>query len=101
MLRTLLQAKLHRGRVTRSDLNYEGSCGISEALLERSGIDEFQYIEIDNVTNGERFNAYTTRAPRDSGEISLNGATARGARIGDLLIVAAYSTYTDTDVENH
>ena len=77
MLKTLLQAKLHRVRVTEADLDYEGSCGIDELLLEASGIAEFQYVEIYNVTNGERFTTYAIRAPRGSGTISLNGAAAR------------------------
>ena len=98
MLLTMLQAKLHRVRVTHADLHYEGSCGIDEALLEASGIREFQYIEIYNVNNGERFSTYALRAPRGSGEVSLNGAAARRALIGDLLIVAAYSSYTESEV---
>ena len=98
MLLTMLQAKLHRVRVTHADLHYEGSCGIDEALLEASGIREFQYIEIYNVNNGERFSTYALRAPRGSGEVSLNGAAARRALIGDLLIVAAYSSYAESEV---
>jgi aspartate 1-decarboxylase len=101
MLLTMLQAKLHRVRVTRADLHYEGSCGIDEALLEASGIREFQYIEIYNVNNGGRFSTYAIRAPRESGEVSLNGAAARQALVGDLLIVAAYSTYTESEVLEH
>lgn len=98
MLKTLLQAKLHRVRVTEADLNYEGSCGIDELLLEASGIAEFQYIEIYNVTNGERFATYAIRAPRGSGTISLNGAAARKAMLGDLLIICAYSQYSETEL---
>ena len=98
MLKTLLQAKLHRVRVTEADLDYEGSCGIDELLLEASGIAEFQYVEIYNVTNGERFTTYAIRAPRGSGTISLNGAAARKAMVGDVLIICAYSQYSDTDL---
>ncbi len=99
MTKTMLQAKLHRVRVTEADLHYEGSCGIDELLLEASGIREFQYIEIYNVNNGERFNTYAIRAPRESGTISLNGAAARRAMVGDLLIICAYSDYTDAELE--
>jgi len=98
MMKTMLQAKLHRVRVTRSDLHYEGSCGIDELLLEASGIREFQYIEIYNVMNGERFTTYAIRSTRGSGEVSLNGAAARRALVGDLLIIAAYSTYSDAEL---
>lgn len=101
MMRTMLQAKLHRVRVTRADLHYEGSCGIDELLLTASGLQEFQYIEIYNINNGERFSTYILRAPRGSGEISLNGAAARRALVGDLLIVAAYSTYTEAELRDY
>src|SRR5690348_15674876 len=63
MLITLLQAKLHRVRVTRADLHYEGSCGIDSELLERAGIREFQHVEIYNVENGERLTTYAIKAP--------------------------------------
>jgi aspartate 1-decarboxylase len=101
MLRTFLQAKLHRVRVTQADLDYEGSCGIDAELLEASGLREYQYIELYNITNGERFTTYIIKAPKGSGEISLNGAAARKAAIGDLLIICAYSSYTDEELENH
>ena len=95
----MLQAKLHRVRLTHSDLHYEGSCGIDADLLEASGIRECQYIEMYNVSNGERFSTYAIQAPRGSGEISLNGAAARKAAVGDLLIIAAYSQYTEEQLK--
>lgn len=101
MIRTMLQAKLHGVRVTEADLEYEGSCGIDEALLEMSGLRENQYIEIYSVTNGERFATYIIKAPRGSGMISLNGAAARKAMVGDKLIIAAYSQYTESELESH
>mgnify|MGYP001338000900 CR=1 FL=1 len=101
MLRTMLQAKLHRVRVTEADLDYEGSCGIDEALLEMAGLIENQYIEIYNIANGERFSTYIIKAQRGSGAISLNGAAARKAMVGDKLIIAAYSQYTEAELENY
>ena len=101
MFKTLLQAKLHRVRVTEADLDYEGSCGIDEALLEASGIVEFQYLELYNVTNGGRFSTYAIRAARGSGTISLNGAAARRAMVGDLLIICAYSQYSEAELASH
>ena len=101
MLVTMLQAKLHRVRVTQADLDYEGSCGIDQALLEASGLRVNQYIEIYNVANGERFATYIIQAPRGSGEISLNGAAARKAMVGDLLIICAYSQYSEAELEHY
>ncbi len=101
MIRTMLQAKLHRATVTQADLQYEGSCGIDEALLEAAGLRQFQYIELYNITNGSRFTTYIIRAKRNSGEISLNGAAARMAAVGDLLIICAYSSYTDEELVSY
>lgn len=101
MQRTMLQAKLHGARLTRADLHYEGSCGIDQALLDASGILASQYIEIYNVSNGERFSTYVITAPRDSGEISLNGAAARRAAVGDTLIICAYSTYDEAELSTY
>lgn len=97
----MLQAKLHRVRVTEACLDYEGSCGIDTRLLEISGILPNQYIEIYNVTNGMRFATYAIQAPAGSGEISLNGAAARNAAIGDLLIICAYSGYSEEELARH
>lgn len=101
MLRSMLQAKLHRVKVTEADLEYEGSCGIDEALLDAAGLREFQYIEIYNINNGERFTTYIIKATRGSGEISLNGAAARKATVGDLLIICAYSTYSEAELTSY
>ena len=98
MQRTMLQAKLHRARVTHADLHYEGSCCIDQSLLELSGIREFQHLEIYNVNNGERFTTYALSAPRSSGSISLNGAAARRALVGDLLIIATYCAYEEAEL---
>jgi aspartate 1-decarboxylase len=97
----MLQAKLHRVRVTQADLDYEGSCGIDEALLEASGLCENQYIELYNINNGERFSTYIIKAERGSGAIALNGAAARKAMVGDLLIICAYSAYSEAELEKH
>jgi len=101
VFRTMLQAKLHRAHVTQACLDYEGSCGIDEELLELSGILPNQYIEIYNVTNGERFCTYAIRGQRGSGEISLNGAAARRVAIGDTLIICAYSAYSEAEIASH
>jgi aspartate 1-decarboxylase len=98
MQRTMLQAKLHRVRVTQSELHYEGSCAIDDNLLEASGILENQQIDIYNVTNGERFTTYAIRAQRGSRTISVNGAAAHKADPGDILIIAAYSNYSELEL---
>lgn len=101
MTRTMLQAKLHRVRVTAALLDYEGSCAIDEVLLDEAGILPYQQVDIYNVTNGERFTTYAIRGARHSGEICVNGAAARKAAVGDLLIICAYSSYTETELREH
>lgn len=99
MQRTMLKSKLHRVRVTQSELHYEGSCAIDETLLEAADIREYQQIDIYNVTNGERFTTYAIRAERDSGTISVNGAAAHKANPGDLLIIATYAVYNEIELQ--
>ena len=99
MQRTMLKSKLHRVRVTHSEVDYEGSCAIDETLLEAADIREYQQIDIYNVNNGERFSTYAIRAQRNSGIISVNGAAARKAHPGDLLIIATYASYNEIELE--
>ncbi|HSH98561.1 MAG: aspartate 1-decarboxylase [Methylophilaceae bacterium] len=99
MQRTMLKSKLHRVHVTHSELDYEGSCAIDEVLLEAADIREYQQIDIYNINNGERFSTYAIRAERHSGIISVNGAAARKASPGDLLIIASYAAYNEIELE--
>ncbi|MDE2343837.1 MAG: aspartate 1-decarboxylase [Betaproteobacteria bacterium] len=100
MQRTMLQAKLHRVTVTQSELGYEGSCAIDEDLLDAAGILEYQQIDIYNVNNGDRFTTYAIRGQRGTGMISVNGAAARKAQVGDILIIAAYATLGEAELES-
>jgi len=95
----MLRAKLHRATVTEADLHYEGSCGIDEDLLDAADMREFEKIELYNVNNGERFSTYIIKAARGSGAISLNGAAARKAHVGDLLIICTYAPVTEETAE--
>jgi len=88
---TMLKAKLHQARVTHSELLYEGSCAIDGDLLDRAGIREYEQIHIYNVNNGERFITYAIRAEAGSGIVSVNGAAARLAAPGDMIIICAYA----------
>ena len=98
MIRTMLKSKLHRVTVTEADLHYEGSCGIDAELLALAGILENEHIEIYNINNGERFTTYAIAAPAGSGTISLNGAAARKAMVGDLVIIASYAGVDESEL---
>jgi aspartate 1-decarboxylase len=100
MQRMMLKSKLHRVTVTQAELHYEGSCAIDENLLDAADIKEYQQIEMWNVTNGERFTTYAIKAERGSGTISVNGAAARKAAPGDLLIIATFAMYNEIELTN-
>jgi len=97
---TLLKAKLHKARVTHSELEYEGSCAIDSALLEAAGIHEYEQIHIYNIDNGERFTTYAIRAEAGTGTISVNGAAAHKANPGDRVIICAYAVLARNEVTN-
>ncbi len=101
MTRTMLKSKLHRAHVTHSELHYEGSCAIDEALLEAADIREYEQIQIYNVSNGERFTTYAIRAERNSGIISVNGAAAHKAEPGDIVIIATYAQYSELELARY
>jgi aspartate 1-decarboxylase len=101
MNRIMLRAKLHRATVTEADLHYEGSCGIDEDLLDAADMHEFEQIELYNINNGERFSTYIIKAPRGGGAISLNGAAARKAHVGDLLIICTYAPMSEAYAREH
>lgn len=101
MQRTMLKSKLHRVRVTHSELYYEGSCAIDENLLDAANIREYEQIQIYNVNNGARLTTYAIRATRGSGVISVNGAAAHHAKPGDLVIIATYAVYHEIELERY
>lgn len=101
MQTTLLKCKIHRARVTQAELHYEGSCAIDGKLLDLAGLLEYEAIDIYNVTNGERFSTYVIRGEEGSGMISVNGAAAHKAGVGDILIIAAYGQYEKHELLNH
>ncbi len=94
MLIELFKSKIHRVRVTQSDLNYIGSITIDEDLLDASGILVGERVYIVNVNNGERFDTYAIRGKRGSGEVCLNGPAARRVQKDDIIIIIAYAQMT-------
>ncbi len=101
MQTTMLKAKLHRASVTHSELDYEGSCAIDGRILDFSGIREYEQIQIYNVNNGERFTTYAIRAEEGTGIFSVNGAAARLACPGDLIIICSYVMLDEKELVNY
>lgn len=97
----MLKAKLHMARVTHAVLNYEGSCAIDGDLLDMAGIRENEQIQIYNVENGERFTTYAIRGEEGSRIISVNGAAAHLANVGDRVIICSYAHYAEAELDAH
>ncbi len=101
MQKVLLTGKLHQARVTHAELNYEGSCAIDQDFMEAAGILEYEQIEIYNIDNGERFSTYAIVGERGSKIISVNGAAARKAAVGDRVIICTYASMNEAEIKNH
>lgn len=101
MNRTMMNGKIHRARVTEANLNYVGSITICPDLLEAANILPNEKVQIVNNNNGERFETYTIKGTRGSGEICVNGAAARKVQIGDVLIIISYVMMSDGDAQEH
>lgn len=97
----MLYSKIHRATVTDANLNYVGSITIDEELLEASKMRVGQKVEILNINNGERFSTYVILGERGQRDICLNGAAARKVHKGDKIIIVAYATYNDAELETY
>lgn len=95
MQRWLLKSKLHRARVTGTEKDYEGSIAIDSDLLTAADIRVGERVQIVNVTNGARFETYTIEG--EPGQVELNGAAARLAEPGDVVIVISYALCSDDE----
>lgn len=91
MLAHVLKSKIHRAQVTAGDVNYEGSLGIARDLMDRVGLLPYERILCGNMANGERFETYAIPAKAGSGQIILNGATARLGKPGDRLTIMSFT----------
>lgn len=98
MYRKLLRSKIHRARVTDSNLEYEGSITIDGNLLESAGIVEYELVHVVNLNNGARFETYVIKGEPGSGVIGLNGAAARLAHVGDRVIIMSYALVEEGEI---
>jgi len=87
----VVKSKIHRVKVTGADLQYIGSITIDEDLMDAANIIQGEKVQIVNNDNGERLDTYVIPGPRNSGEITLNGAAARKVAVGDTLILITYA----------
>ena len=101
MLRYMLKSKVHRAVVTEADLNYVGSITIDKDIMDAADIIENEKVTIVNNNNGQRFETYVIEGPAGSGIICLNGAAARLALRGDIVIILTYTILNDEECRDH
>ena len=101
MLTQVLKGKIHRATVTQAELDYVGSITIDEALMEASGIREYERVQVVDVNNGQRLETYVITGERNSGIICLNGAAARLVQLGDKVIIMAYAWLDEKELKTY
>lgn len=101
MLINMLKGKIHRAVVKQAELNYVGSVTIDPVLLEAASIYEYEYVQIVDIENGNRFGTYTIAGEPGSGMICLNGAAARMVAVGDHVIIMSYAQMTPQEAREH
>ncbi len=99
MRRRMVNGKIHRARVTDADLNYVGSISIDPILMKAADILPNEQVSVYNLMNGARFETYAIEG--SDGQICLNGAAARLAQVGDLVIIVTYVDVDDSEVSSH
>ncbi|MBF0429862.1 MAG: aspartate 1-decarboxylase [Fibrobacteria bacterium] len=101
MLRKFLKSKIHRATVTGTDLHYEGSLSLDPKLYDKAGMTPFEEIMVVNINNGQRFSTYIIPGKEGSGEVCLNGAAARLAEKGDLVIIMTFGLYHEDELKDY
>lgn len=101
MIIEVLKSKLHRCKVTQAELNYVGSITIDEDLMDAANIIANEKVQIVNNNNGARFETYVIKGERGSGTVCLNGATARLAQVGDIVIIMSYGYMEMDEARNY
>jgi aspartate 1-decarboxylase len=100
-MRIMLKSKIHRARVTHSNIDYEGSISIDKKLMEAADILPFEQVQVLNANNGARFITYAIEAEAGSGEIGIQGPAARLAGVGDTVIILTYCNVEEAEVHEH
>jgi aspartate 1-decarboxylase len=97
----VLKSKIHRAKLTETELHYVGSITIDEALMDAANLIENEKVQVVNVNNGERLETYVIKGERNSGVICLNGPAARKGFVGDHLIIISYASMELAEAKAH
>ncbi|OKS89405.1 aspartate 1-decarboxylase [Mucilaginibacter polytrichastri] len=100
MIIEVLKSKIHRVKVTQAELNYVGSITIDADLIDAANIIPNEKVQIVNNNNGARFETYVIKGERGSGIVCLNGAAARLAQVGDIVIIISYASMEMEEARN-
>lgn len=100
MFRIICKSKIHGARVTDANLKYAGSITIDEELLSAADIVVGEKVQIVNLNNGSRVETYVMAGDKGSGTICMNGAAARWAQVGDVVIIISYAFLNDDEVSS-
>lgn len=101
MLRTVLNSKIHRAKVTHADLNYIGSITLDRDLMDTVGLYENEQVQVLDITNGNRLTTYVIEGERGSGVVGINGAAAHLVQAGDLVIICSYVQVDEKELSSH
>ena len=97
MYRTVLKSKIHRARITETQLYYEGSITIDDELIKAAGLITGEKVEVLNFSNGSRIETYVIKGKSKTGQICLNGPAAHSGKVGDEVIIVAYAIADDKE----
>ncbi len=97
-MRVMLKSKIHRAHVTDANIDYEGSITIDRKLMEAADILHYEQVQVLNLNNGARFTTYAIEG--EKGEICINGAAARLAVKGDIVLILSYCHVNDDEARN-
>ncbi len=99
MKRIVLKSKIHRATVTDKNVDYDGSLTLDGVLMREANLIPYEQIQVYNITNGERFTTYLIKGKENSREVVVNGAAAKKVNSGDKVIIAAYATMDEDEMD--
>ncbi len=91
IMRLMCKSKIHRARIKKVDMHYEGSIGIDKSIMAAADILPYEMVHVLNVTNGARFETYAITERQGSGVVALYGAAAHLGALDDIVIILTYA----------
>jgi aspartate 1-decarboxylase len=89
-MRWLLRSKINKATVTETNLAYEGSITIDEALVKKAAFWPGERVLVASNTSGARLETYVIAGKKASGIICMNGASAHLIKKGEEIIIMGF-----------